>query len=89
MNQPDKIAEHVVASLLLLSGVAGVAIGFADFVGLDTSLLTSKNSLSLVLVTVGLLATSLGLERVGRFRRYEQQIEYLKMLITRSRGDNS
>lgn len=86
MNQPDKTAEYIVASLLLLTGIAGVAIGFADFVGLDTRLLTSKNSTSLVLVTVGLLATSLGLERVGRFRRYEQQIEHLKMLMTRSRG---
>jgi hypothetical protein len=86
VNQPDKLAEHVMASLLLLTGISGVAISFADFIGLDTSLLTSKDSISLVLVTVGLLATSLGLERVGRFRRYEQQIEHLKILITRSRG---
>jgi hypothetical protein len=86
MLKLDKFAEYIVAVVLLIVGITGSAIGLAEFFGYDVTILTSRNPLSLVLAIVGLLATALGLERVGRFRRHEQQMTRLESLLTEARG---
>ena len=86
MRALERLTEYVMASLLLLAGVAGVVIGFVDFIGWDIAFLTPKSPVGLVLVTVGLLASALGLERIVWFSRYEQRLERLERLLTASAG---
>jgi len=53
--------EALTSLLLIVSGVFGLLIALADFVGLADKL-ELKLSIPLILVTVGMLAVSVGVE---------------------------
>lgn len=86
MSRLSRIADNLVAYLLLVVGLSGSVIGFTDFIGWDISLLTPKTPISLTLLTVGLLATALGVERIVAYRRLEEHLERLEALVASSRG---
>ncbi len=86
MKQLDRIIENIATCLLIIIGLAGFAIGLADFVGWEPPFLPQKVPLLVILLIVGLLASAIGLERVGRFRRHDQQLERFENLMARSLG---
>ena len=81
--QMKKRAEMLTYLLLTLSGLLGIVIALADFVDLE---ITGKDRLSLVLVTVGMLAFSVGLERVIRFRDIDEQLARFERLFASHLG---
>jgi hypothetical protein len=80
------IAEYLNSILLISIGVVGLLIGVLDFFGWDTSLVTTKSPYSIILVTLGLLATSIGIEKIGSLKHYEKRINNLEMLVASSQG---
>ena len=77
--------EALTSLLLIVSGVFGLLIALADFVGLADKL-ELKLSIPLILVTVGMLAVSVGLERVIRFRNLDEQLNKFENLFASHLG---
>jgi hypothetical protein len=77
--------EALTSLLLIVSGVFGLLIALADFVGLADKL-ELKLSIPLILVTVGMLAVSVGLERVIRFRNLDKQLNKFEKLFASHLG---
>lgn len=78
MRNVKNVAEYLAPILLLICGVAGVFVGFADFIGWDIAIWFPKPALSLILIIVGLLASGLGMERISTLRRQEEAIRKLE-----------
>ena len=79
-----KNAPEALASLLLIvAGLLGLSIAIADFGGWT---ITPKLSVSVVLLTVGMLAIAVGLERVLRFKHLDEQLERFEHLFASHLG---
>jgi hypothetical protein len=83
--QMKRRAEALTYLLLTLTGLLGVVIALADFVGWTDSI-TEKRSISLVLVTVGVLAVAVGLERAIRFKDIDEQLGRFERLFASHLG---
>lgn len=86
MKMIKNVAEYLAAGMLLMSGLLGLIVGVADFIGFDIAALIPKPALSLILIIVGLLAAGLGIERIGTFRRQEEMISQLQSDIVALKG---
>lgn len=75
-----KRSETLASLLLILSGIFGLIIAIADFIGWADKI-TEKQSISLVLVMVGMLAIALGLERAIRFKDLDEQLNRFEKLF--------
>ncbi len=86
MSQLEKRTETFASWLLISVGVVGLLLSALDFVGWEPSFLQQKGPLLAVWITVGLLSSAIGLERVVRFRRQDQQLERLDNLLAGALG---
>lgn len=73
-------SEALTSLLLILCGVLGAVIAIADFLGWP-NLMSTERSISLVLVTVGVLAIAVGLERAIRFKDLDEQLSRFERLF--------
>lgn len=81
MNRASQFLEFLTNSVLVLIGVLGVFVTVIDFIGWNISIITPKAPTDLILLIVGLLAFALGLERIIRFKRSEQQLNRIETLL--------
>lgn len=81
MKMAEKIIDYMAAILLLGVGFMSAVIGIADFVGWEPPFIPAKPPIQILLVTIGFLSLGVGLERVVRFRRYDEYLrEYTQHL---------
>lgn len=79
--------ESITSFMLILVGLVGITIGIFDFVGLENKLLSiTKDPITLVLLTIGLLSLAVGLERVIRLRHQNKQFDQIERLLAKSSG---
>jgi hypothetical protein len=81
MKWYNKVTDVVSFITLIFVGCGAAYVGFADMFGWENVIIpTSKDRLFLILVILGFLSLAVGLERFGRFRKVEEQIEKLTRL---------
>lgn len=78
-------AEALTTLLLILSGLLGVLIAIADSLGY-AEMISEKSAIVFVLVTVGVLAIALGLERAIRFKDLDAQLSRYERLFASHLG---
>ncbi len=81
----ERIPEWIAIALLILAGVAGLLVSTLDFLGNDYTngpWKWLKGPQSLTLLIAGLLALSLGLERLIFFRRLEERLDEMEAKIS-------
>jgi hypothetical protein len=80
-----KAPEALASLLLVVTGLIGLVIAIADFGGW-TAKITTENPSSFVLLTVGMLAIAVGLERVVRFKHLDEQLDRFEHLFASHLG---
>jgi len=80
-----KAPEALASLLLIVAGLLGLIIAIADFGGWSEKI-TTKPSSSFVLLTVGMLAIAVGLERVVRFKHLDEQLDRFEHLFASHLG---
>jgi hypothetical protein len=85
MKVHEKAIEYISAALLVIVGISGASVSILDFIGTDFEngpwrLL--KGPLPVMLLTVGILALALGLERFARFQHINRQLDMIEHLAT-------
>lgn len=81
----NKAPEAFASLLLIATGLLGLIIAIADFAGWAEKI-TAKSPSSFVLLTVGMLAIAVGLERVVRFKHLDEQLDRFEHLFASHLG---
>jgi len=86
-NRLENMSENFSIFTSIIVGLLGVIIGIADLFEWKLPLINvSKGPLSFILITVGFLSLGMGLERIIRFRRMDEQIQKIEQIIEKSSG---
>jgi hypothetical protein len=75
-----RVIDILAAITLTLAGLGGIYTTITGLFGLENILPASKNPTLFTMGLVGILSLGIGLERLGRFRKIEEQIEKLTKL---------
>ena len=81
----ESIPNWLAFALLVGGGLAGIAIGLSDVFGFEHHL-TDKKAIFIVLSLVGIVALSLGIERVAYFYKLSSHLDRVERLLSSQSG---